>query len=248
MKVSPNKWLINAQAKPSASINLVCFTFGGGGASVYRPWGVQLPANVNLWAVQLPGRENRFNEPFAEDYRDVVKGVFEDLDALGLTNLVLFGHSMGAHFATLTAQQLERIGRNRPRMLIVSGIKPPSLAKHKEWANAPDDELQNHVISLGAMPDEVRDNEGFLEMYMEKIRADYKLYESVPQDTPVKVRCSMMALFGDSDPLVNEGEFTHWRDYAGADISFQAFKGGHFYFQPDSAPLTQLLSDILRRF
>ena len=52
--------------RPQATVRLFCFPSAGSGAAMYRPWLELLPPQVELCAVQLPGRENRLREkPFA---------------------------------------------------------------------------------------------------------------------------------------------------------------------------------------
>ncbi|MFJ6381187.1 thioesterase domain-containing protein [Kitasatospora sp. NPDC092039] len=44
-----------------------CFPYAGAGASVFRGWGAGLPEGVEAFAVQLPGREDRFiDQPIAD--------------------------------------------------------------------------------------------------------------------------------------------------------------------------------------
>ncbi len=44
----------------SGALRLFCFPYAGAGASVFREWGKGLPEGVEAFAVQLPGREDRF--------------------------------------------------------------------------------------------------------------------------------------------------------------------------------------------
>jgi surfactin synthase thioesterase subunit len=58
-----NPWLYYFKPNPKASFRLFCFPYAGGTALVYRPWAQQLPANVEVVAIQLPGRFTRTREP-----------------------------------------------------------------------------------------------------------------------------------------------------------------------------------------
>ena len=47
---------------PSARMRLFCFPYAGGNAATYRPWAEALTADVELVAVDPPGRANRIHE------------------------------------------------------------------------------------------------------------------------------------------------------------------------------------------
>jgi surfactin synthase thioesterase subunit len=127
MTISPNKWLSCFEARKSAVINLVCFPFGGAGASVYKPLAARLPESVQLWSVQLPGRENRFAEPFAGSPAAVVQSISDEINLLRLENTAFFGHSMGSDLALMCASLRHRNGDALPSLLALSGKKPPHL-------------------------------------------------------------------------------------------------------------------------
>lgn len=251
MIISNDKWLVSAQKPVNPTMHLVCFPYGGGGASVYREWGKSLPAHVQLWSVQYPGRENRFTDSFAASYQNVVSGVLKDMQSLGLTNVVLFGHSMGAQFATMLASEVFNADANVQRQvnlkgLIVSGIKPPHLVNDKLWSKVSEQELKDHVLNLGAMPEEVKNDQDFLSMYMEKIRADYALYESVPVVAPERFEIPLLAIRGESDPLFSANDFSGWQEWSTKPVTFEVFAGSHFYFNPYPSPLLRTISQHLR--
>ena len=52
-----DRWIKLFEPRPDARLRLFCFAYAGGGASIYRLWPADLPAAVEVRAVQLPGRE-----------------------------------------------------------------------------------------------------------------------------------------------------------------------------------------------
>src|SRR5690242_16395324 len=60
---SSDPWVIRYRQNPQAHLRLFCFSYAGGGASVFRSWGEALPSEVEVCAIQLPGREYRIGEP-----------------------------------------------------------------------------------------------------------------------------------------------------------------------------------------
>src|SRR5665213_360781 len=60
-----SRWVSSVPAS-AARVRLFCFAHAGGGASFFRPWAAALPGHIELCAIQLPGREQRFAEPCFE--------------------------------------------------------------------------------------------------------------------------------------------------------------------------------------
>ncbi len=54
----------NTRSKPNpqARFRLFCFPYAGGGASLFRHWANRLPSEIEVYAVQLSGREDRLAE------------------------------------------------------------------------------------------------------------------------------------------------------------------------------------------
>ena len=53
-------WIRELRLSPCARAQLVCFPHAGGTANFFRNWSRALPWDVDLLALQYPGREERF--------------------------------------------------------------------------------------------------------------------------------------------------------------------------------------------
>src|SRR5262245_10087619 len=102
-------WLrpCNVTAHPPA-MRLVCLPYAGGTARVYSSWPALLPTNVAVYALQYPGRQDRFEEPLADDIGRMVGPIATAMHPFIGDPLVLFGHSMGAFVAYEVTVELER--------------------------------------------------------------------------------------------------------------------------------------------
>ena len=59
---APSQWIYRPKPRPEARVRLFCIPYAGAGASVFRTWPDDLPADVEVLAIQLPGRESRIRE------------------------------------------------------------------------------------------------------------------------------------------------------------------------------------------
>lgn len=248
MKISPTKWLTCFQVRPDAVIHLILFPFGGAAASAYRNLAASLPASVQAWAVQLPGRENRFNEPFCVDPMQVVQAVADEIDRLQLHNIAFFGHSMGSDLALLCHYVRRLQQRSLPKVLVLSGNKPPCLPVTQHLADAGDAALAQHVAGFGGIDPELLQDRDFASVYLEKIRADYRLYEAVEKviPAPVPLDARLTVVYAPDDPLLAGVDMTQWQQYSRHPLSLHTLGSGHFYLQSSHAELADLIAAQLR--
>src|SRR5947209_4907352 len=101
-----NPWLVVFQPNPRARLRLFCFPFAGGAASAYRRWAGLLPADVEVAAVQLPGREGRFREPAFTSLDALLDALVPALRPALDRPFAFFGHSMGGVTAFEAARRL----------------------------------------------------------------------------------------------------------------------------------------------
>lgn len=237
MKITKNKGLICHAPKSQASVNLVCFPFGGAAASAYRTWGSQFPADVQLWSVQLPGRENRFSEPYYENTDAFVEKMIGDIREAPLKNLVFFGHSMGSILAYVVARRMTQLGLTTPKLLILSGHGAVVNPEGKVWSAAPESELLQHIKLLGGISPDFLSNPDFVDVYLQKLRADYKLYESTPALGDQPIASEALIIGGDRDPLLRTETQQQWLQMFHGAVEHVTLPGGHFYFLENPGPL-----------
>src|SRR6059058_5813767 len=98
-EAAAGRWLVVPRARQRVSVRLFCFPYSGGSAFAFRTWPDYLPPDVEVCAVQLPGRENRLREPPARRVAPLVDALFDSLVEQLDVPCALFGHSLGALLA-----------------------------------------------------------------------------------------------------------------------------------------------------
>lgn len=234
-------WLAALKRCERPRLRLVCFPFGGGGATAFYQWQAALPPDVELWAVALPGREHRSDEPPETDGAAAVAALYAALEPLHDAPLAFYGHSLGAGLALQTAHELRAHGRPQPVRCVVSGRLPPHYPCER-WSPRSDDELLGHLTVLGGIPPALLTNASFLALYLPRIRADFGLNESLRYARLPPFEFPLTIVNGRTDPLVNAAALEEWREYTTGACELIWLSGDHFFMQSDAQPFLRVLA------
>ncbi|MFD4529076.1 thioesterase II family protein [Streptomyces sp. NPDC058470] len=239
------RWLRRPRPVADPRLRLVCLPHAGGTAGSFYGWTATLPADVELTAVQYPGRQDRLCEPCLWDMGELADGVAQALLPLLDRPVALFGHSMGAALAYEVTLRLETLYRARPRQLFVSGHASPTRPRVGRDLHLRDDAaMLAGLLELGGMDEAVSADPELLALLMPSFRADLRLIETYRPCGARPVTVPVTAYTGDADPGVPVADVAAWADLAAGEFDLRAFPGGHFYLVDQE---TEVVSDISER-
>jgi medium-chain acyl-[acyl-carrier-protein] hydrolase len=225
---------------------LFLLPFAGGGASAFRAWPAALPSDIEIYALQLPGRENRITEPPFGSLPDLVRELANDISGLTREPFAFFGHSMGALVAFELSRELRRRGQNEPVHLVVSGFRAPQLPpRQPPLHHLADASLADELKGLGGTPPEVFNKPEILELVLPALRADLALSETYEYRSEPPLSCRISAWGGRQDAYLNETELHGWSAATSGPFAVQRFHGGHMYIVMAGAAPAQRLGEIL---
>lgn len=241
-----DRWLLIPQRKPAASLRLFCFPFAGGNGSVFMPWANRLPTDVELNAVQLPGRGARISEQPLTSIADMARACADALAPLLDKPFVFFGHSMGAMLAFELTRELRRRGLPLPQQLIVSACRAP----HCELGRAPLHHLPkpqflDAIANLKGTPEAAIANRELMDLLEPVLRADFTAAESWRLAIEAPIPVPIAAFGGDQDHWVAAAALGAWREHTTAGFWQQNFSGDHFYMLQQTAALVQNITRLL---
>jgi pyochelin biosynthetic protein PchC len=230
----------------SPQVRLICFPHAGGAATFYRSWASHLPSEVDLLAVQYPGRQDRISEPCVEQMEPLVELVVSEIIGTLDRPTALFGHSMGAAVAYEVARRIEEIRDTPLRLLFVSGRTAPHRSRPGSIHRGTDAGLFGDIRRLGGTPDSVLDHPGLRDLLLPSLRGDYRLIETYQPQTIARLQTPIVAFVGDSDPDVSVVEAQAWSETTCAGFDLHLFRGEHFYLLENEAPLIERVLAHLR--
>jgi medium-chain acyl-[acyl-carrier-protein] hydrolase len=244
--VRSDKWLLIPQRKPQASLKLFCFPFAGGNGSVFMPWAARLPADVELNAVQLPGRGARISETPINNIQQMARACADALAPLLDRPFVFFGHSMGAMLAFELTRELRRRGLPLPQQLLVSACRAPHFELGREPLHAlPKPQFLDAIANLKGTPEAAISNRELMDLLEPVLRADFTAAESWTYKSEAPLPMPIAVFGGDQDHWVARPALSAWREHTSSGFWQQSFAGDHFYILQQTTALVQQITQLL---
>ena len=242
-KVKDNSWLIFPQPNPQASLRLFCLPYAGAGASIFNHWVKQLPTEIELCAIQSPGRENRLTESPLTRIKELVNLLVPDLKPYLDRPFALFGHSMGALLSFEITRELRRRNYPLPIHLFVSGRNAPQLLDLQPPIHRlPDDRFIEKIENFNGTPEAVWQDKKLVEQILPILRADFALLETYFYANEPPLDLPITAFGGLKDSQVEQVKLAAWKHQTTANFTLQMFEGDHFFLHSAHQKLLPAIS------
>lgn len=236
------RWVRRYHPASPGSPRLICFPYAGGSASYFFPVSAALRPDVEVLAVQYPGRQDRRTEPVVKDLDDLADQL---ADVLPAGPAVFFGHSMGSVLAYEVARRWERRGTVLTHFY-ASGRRAPTLLRDDDDVHTRGDEaILEELGELGGPGTAMLSDPELLDLVMPAIRGDYQAIETYRHKPGPPLSCPLTAMTGDSDPRVSLDEARAWGTLTTGPFELRVYPGGHFYLAEQSAAVLDTLRGSL---
>lgn len=239
-----NEWFIVPTAKPAAKLRLFCFPYAGGQAAIYFPLARLLPEQIELVAVQLPGRGNRMFEPALASAADIAAAVAPGIQSLADKPFALLGYSNGCLQAYEVAHRLAR--QVNFKHVFMAARSAPQLAIKREPIHLlADPQFKQELAMLGGTPKELLAYHELMELMLPTLRADFQLgYEyECPPVPAVATRLTTIAGRFDKDVAIENVQA--WQQLFAADGQHHVINGDHFFINTHLAEMAQIITQTL---
>lgn len=228
-------------------IPVLCFPFAGAGASAFRRCQEYPTEVLRICPVQLPGREERFDEPPHGDVQQAVADLFGEVMELvdGSPRVALFGHSLGAVLAYETAHQLTRLDGLTVVQLFVSGSPGPWTRRERRATGLTDDAFVARVREFAGYAHPALEHPELRDMLLPTLRADVAMHEDYLAPPGGPLAAPITSIRGTSDELVSAEQSAEWA--AATSVRWQSIEvdGNHMYLVDSPAELVRLMARVL---
>lgn len=234
-------------APRDGGLPLFCFPHAGGSASAYVPLARRLAPEVDVLAVQYPGRQDRRREEPVTSLPRLAALVAEAALPQLTGPYAFFGHSMGASLAHETACALRDRGAPPPQRLFLSGRGAPGPRPAPSDVLDDDEAIVSMVGRLGGRGAEALADPELTAMALPALRADYRALGAYTPSSGAPLECPVSVLVGDADPVVSLESALGWRDSFAGEFRAHSFPGGHFYLDAEVDSVRDVVAaDLLR--
>ncbi|MFL6283821.1 MAG: thioesterase II family protein [Pyrinomonadaceae bacterium] len=239
-------WFAKARTDERARIRLFCFPYAGGSAVTFRGWPALLAPEVEVYAVQLPGRWPRSHEPPYDDARSLVGALLPVMERHIDRPFALFGHSMGGAIAFELARRLRGEFGVEPLHLFVSGRRAPHMGYAGPTIyDLPEPEFKEALRRLGGTPAEVLEHPELMELLVPLLRADIALSQTYRCESRPSLTCPLTVFGGLKDGHDEPEVLAAWREHTVGAFDMKMFEGDHFFINTEQRPLLVALERAL---
>jgi medium-chain acyl-[acyl-carrier-protein] hydrolase len=209
---------------------LLCLPHAGGSAAFFRPWHTKLARVADVVPIEIAGHGARRSEPLPVTFETALASVWPAVRDRTTGRYALFGHSLGALYAFELARRLAP----PPLALIVSGRNTPARSSEMPQCHElPDTAFADRLASYGGIPIEIYRDTELMRLFLPVLRADMRIAECYRRPAGPSLRCTIIAFYGEQDPLVSPDGAAGWRSETTGGCEIVSVPGGHFCLGED---------------
>ena len=239
-------WLTCSKAKEQTVMRLFCFPYAGGGASIFKNWQVYLPNNLEMWAIKLPGRENRVREAPFNDWTSLIENTLKILLPLLDKPYIFFGHSFGARIAYELTKWLQENNRPLPKLLIISACRAPHIPTAEPYLyNLPKNQFIESIRRMNGTPKEFLENDKLFGMMEATLRSDMKLAELWQDSFATQLKVPINIFSGKNDFTDPFSKMQEWQKYTSEQFCSHEFLGDHFFLHSHEDLLVKTIGELV---
>jgi medium-chain acyl-[acyl-carrier-protein] hydrolase len=242
-------WYVKYRKNSNAFIRLFCFHHSGGGASSYYPWVDHLSPNIEIVAVQLPGRENRFTEPLSNNIKDIVSNLCQEFSSFIDKPFFVFGHSLGALISFEFVKSIHQSYSLYPCFMVISAAKAPQLPFRMRTLSKLDDKaLKEELRIYNGIDELILSNDELLDLFLPIIRNDFSISENYHYIESKPFPFDIFALSGIDDQTTSQEEILAWDQHTKGKFEHTSFSGKHFYIKEHQRQILEIINQLGERY
>ena len=247
------RWIVRYCEVKAPRLRLFCFPYFAGGASAFASWHKFTPNDVEVCAIQMPGREERFTEEPIDDFTVLIPKIVAAIKPLLDAPFAFYAHSFGAIIATEVLRKLQEDNVTPQHFIVGSWGAPHAKWPFPSLQHVSVDEiydtknseiLQKHLLAL-EVPQTTLQNSQLMTQMMPSLKADVVMVGKRYKPQNLKnAPYPITAIAGEKDSVVDVENIKAWQECT-PNFNFKTIDGGHLFLRDNPQQLMTILKDIL---
>lgn len=226
------------------TVRMVFFPHAGASASIFSSWVELMPSNIEMFAVEYPGRGGRISENAVCDPQNLINEIAHALELLPNKPCIFFGHSLGGRLALAVSLIISK----PPIQLIVSGCTTPYLTRHNHFLRLTRNLMIDELIKSGMVNFSTFSDSDLLDYYLPLIRADMYLANQLVFSRETYCYFPILFYFGEDDPWLNEEDVEDWKRLTDGKFEQIKLPGNHMFIYQKKEKVIDFLQCRLNDF
>jgi external thioesterase TEII len=206
---------------------IIAFPFAGGSKYSFQSIAKGIPG---FCSIEYPGRGARIKEGLISRMdlliADILPAVLKE--TMACSEYIFYGHSMGALVAHQVCYALQQLGKKLPSRLVVSGSKPPTLAREEMLSGLPDMDFWEAVKAYGGIPTEFHDVPELIEYFLPVLKNDFAAIETYKHTVKEKLPIPVDGFYGSHEHITAD-EMQQWEAETTGSVTIKKMEGNHFF-------------------
>ncbi|WUI03659.1 alpha/beta fold hydrolase [Spirillospora sp. NBC_00431] len=245
-------WFWTPRRRPGAALRLMCFPHAGADAPAFLALADELPEDVEVRALRMPGRDGARTSPGLAGLIAGAAAALADVE----TPYAVLGQSLGGLIGFETARAVA-VARPPVGLIALSAPPPHRFAPRLEEmlaAGQPSADgvvpgglrfLLSHLEQSDRQLSAALDDPVVRRIVIRDIWADLTLFRGYrPAETP-RPACPVHALIGAQDPSLQAADMARWERYTTGAVTTSTLDTGHFMLQTARAEVARRIVGTL---
>ena len=243
------KWFLKSKINGQpAGFRVFCIHPVGAGASLFSHFLYNPPVNTEVFAYQLPGRENRSDEAPFEKMDMLIPEMATAMKPFLDKPFVVLGHSFGGIVGFELIHFIQKQFGVQPLHLFVTGTCAPHLTQ--EWKKTETITetavATNSTEKLLGLLNYIDDVE-FLKSILPVMKNDMPLIMGYPYTDKGRLEFPVTAFAADKDEVVTIKEVAGWKSQTVGDFELEIVDGDHWFLSRNKELILSRLEEAIDR-
>lgn len=212
---------------------ILTFPYSFGNSNIFYDFSKMFRSDIKMVTFDYPGHGRRMFEEPLNTVNDIVEDMFEQVEEYIYSDepYCLMGYSMGGIIAYELYQKIAKSNLKLPhRIFIFATTAPDEPQEQRDYENYNLAQIRDELAEMDGTPQEILENEEFLEMLSPMVKADcvaLRDYKADEQNT-LRVECSVTVVRGNEEENIANCK-SDWKRFIKKDYEYVETSGKHFF-------------------